>query len=169
MRLRDSILAATAALALFTSAASAATGFSANLSGAQEVPVVVTPALGSSTCVLNNAQTQLTVFVKFQNLTGTYTASHIHLPAPVGANAGVRFGFAPTLTNANHDGVFNGTWNSPTMTASDVSALLAGLAYVNIHSSFKPGGELRGQLLQDISVPTKSTTWGRVKSLYRGK
>ena len=169
MRLRDSILVASAALALITSAASADTGFSCIINGAAEVPAVVTPALGSATCVLNNAQTQLTVHVQFQNLIGTYSASHIHMPAAPTANAGVRFGFTPTLSNANHDGVFNGTWNSPSMTATDVSNMVAGLSYVNIHSSFRPGGEIRGQLQKDQSVPTKSTTWGRVKSLYRGQ
>ncbi len=163
MRLRDTFLAL-AATALLAGAAQAATGFSANLTGSQEVPPVVTAASGSATCVLNDAGTQLSVSVQFQNLTGTYTGSHIHGYAAPGSNAGVRFGFAPTLSNGNKDGVFNGVWN---LTATDATNLIAGLCYVNIHSTTSPGGEVRGQLVVNAAVSAAKSTWGRVKKLYR--
>jgi hypothetical protein len=50
--------------------------------------------------------------------------------------------------------------------AVDVANLNNGLMYVNIHSDFRPGGEIRGQLGL-APVPTAKTTWHRVKSLYR--
>lgn len=163
MRLRHLILTLIT-LAAFAGSAHAATGFSANLVGSQEVPPVVTAATGSVVCILNDAGTQLSVSVQFQNLTGTYTGSHIHGYAAPGANAGVRFGFASTLSNGNRDGVFNGVWN---LTATDVTNLIAGLCYVNIHSTFAPGGEIRGQLAVDNSTPNAHSTWGRIKKLYR--
>jgi hypothetical protein len=38
---------------------------------------------------------------------------------------------------------------------------------VNIHSIYRSGGEIRGQILADQTVPTQPTSWGRIKSLYR--
>lgn len=163
MRLRDSILAL-AAVAALASPSQAATGFSAMLTGAQEVPPFITSATGSVTGVLNDAGTQFAFSVQFQNLDGTYSASHIHGYSAPGTNSGVRFGFSPTLSNGNRDGTFNGVWN---LTATDATNLLAGLCYVNIHSSVAPGGEIRGQLMVDNSTPTAQSTWGRIKKLYR--
>ncbi len=164
MRLRDSFLGAFAAITLAATSAVAATGFSANLTGTAENPPVSTAASGAATCVLNNAGTQLQISVAFQNLTTAYSASHIHGYAAAGSNASVKFGFASVLTNANRNGTFNGVWN---LTATDATNLLAGLMYVNIHSSTFPGGELRGQLIQDQSVAARNTSWGRMKALYR--
>lgn len=170
MRLRDSILVAFAGLTLMSSSAFAATGFSCLLTGASEVPPVATPATGSCTAVLNDAGTQVTYSVSFQNLTGTYTASHFHAAAAAGANAGVTFGFIGVgagwvFSNGNKDGVLtNGIWN---LTATQKANLLAGLTYVNVHSTTFGGGEVRGQVLQDQSVPTRNTSWGRMKALYR--
>ncbi|MEO5987880.1 MAG: CHRD domain-containing protein [Candidatus Eisenbacteria bacterium] len=164
MRLRDSILGAFAAITLATTPVVAATGFSAVLTGSAEVPPVSTAASGAATCVLNTAGTQLQVSVAFQNLTTAYTASHIHGYSTAGVNSSVRFGFTCTLTNANRDGTFNGTWN---LSATDATNLTNGLCYVNIHSTTFGGGELRGQLMQDQSVAARNTTWGRMKALYR--
>lgn len=163
MRLRHLILTLIA-LTAFAGSARAATGFSANLVGSQEVPPVATAATGSAVLVLNDAGTQATVAVQFQNLIGTYTGSHIHGYAAPGANAGVRFGFSPTLSNGNRNGVFNGVWN---LTATDATNLINGLCYVNIHSTSFPGGEIRGQLTVDSATPNAHSTWGRIKKLYR--
>lgn len=163
MRLRDTMLSLFAVVAL-SGAAHAATGFSTIMNGANEVPANASLATGTSTCVLNDAGTQLTVFVQFQNLGSNYAASHIHGFSAPGVNSGVRFGFSPTLSNGNRNGVFNGTWN---LTATDATNLIAGLCYVNIHSSSLPGGEIRGQLAVDNAVSNRSSTWGRLKKLYR--
>ncbi len=163
MRVRHSILVLLATVALAGSA-HAATGFSTNMNGSAEVPPNASTATGSSTCVLNDAGTQLTVFVQFQNLSANYSASHIHGFSAPGVNSGVRFGFTPTLSNGNRNGVFNGTWN---LTATDVTNMIAGLCYVNIHTTAFPGGEIRGQLAVDNAVSNTPSTWGRLKKLYR--
>ncbi len=170
MRLRDSILGAFAVITLTSTAALAGTGFSCLLTGASEVPPNATSATGSCTAVLNDIGTQVIFSVAFQNLGTAYAASHFHAAAAPGSNASVTFGFSGVaagwiFTNSNKDGTLtNAVWN---VSATQKTNLLAGLTYVNIHSSGLPGGEVRGQLIQDQSVPTRNTSWGRMKALYR--
>lgn len=158
MRSRYALLLA--ALLLFPASALADTGFSTTLSGAEEVPPVATPATGYATLTLNNAQTQLTYSITYSGLLGTVTASHIH-QAPIGTNGGVIFGFSPPLgtTSGNFGGVI-------AVNAAQVANLLAGLYYINIHTTQFGGGEIRGQISGD-ATPTHRNTWGRIKSLYR--
>ena len=169
MRLRDIVVASACAL-LFAAPAMAQTTYTCVLSGASETPANGSAGTGNGTVVLNAAQTQLSISVQYQSMTAAYTASHIHGPAPLGTNAGVRGGvigtpagwvFGPgstsgTITNFLVTGI----------TATDVSNLNAGLFYVNIHSQSFPGGELRGQLGSQ-PVPTMKSTWRRVKQLFR--
>ena len=172
MRLRQSILTAALALAM-AAPVLAQTTYTTVMTGGEEVPPVVTTGTGTATVVLNAAQTEISITCSFQNLIGTYTLSHIHGPAAPGVNAGVRFGFvgppngtAPWVyANAMHDGTIT-NFVVAGVTAADVTNLNNGLMYVNIHSTFRPGGELRGQLAA-VPVPTQKTTWNRVKSLYR--
>ena len=170
MRLRDSILGALAALLLTSTAALAGTGFSCLLTGAAEVPPNASAGTGSCTAVLNDAGTQVIFSVAFQNLGTAYTASHFHAASGPTANSGVTFGFVGAaagwvFSNSNKNGTLtDAVWN---LSAAQKANLIAGLTYVNIHSSGLPGGELRGQVLQDQSVPTKNTSWGRMKELYR--
>src|SRR5262252_2120683 len=168
MRLRDILLSSICTLAI-AATASAQTTYTTVLSGLNEVPTVTTGASGTATVVLNAAQTQLSVSCQFQNLVGTYTASHIHGPAPLGVNAGVKWGFTGTLagwvfTNSSHDGTITNFLVSG-ITATDVSNLNGGQFYVNVHSTQNPGGEIRGQL-STAPVPTAKTTWSRVKALF---
>ena len=170
MRLRDSILGAFAAIMFTSTAALAGTGFSCLITGAAEVPANASSATGSCTAVLDNAGTQVIFSVAFQNLGTAYTASHFHAAAGPGVNAGVTFGFSGVaagwvFSNSNKNGTLtNAVWN---VSAAQKANLLAGLTYVNIHTSGLPGGEIRGQVIQDQSVPTRNTSWGRMKALYR--
>ena len=168
MRLRDILFTSLSTLAI-AATASAQTTYTTVLSGLNEVPTVSTAASGSATVVLNAAQTQLSVTCQFQNLVGTYTASHIHGPAPLGVNAGVKWGFvgAPAgwiFTNSNHDGTLT-NFLVTGIVAADVTNLNNGQFYVNVHSNVNPGGEIRGQLSTG-PVPTAKTTWARVKALF---
>ena len=161
MRIRYA-LALMAMLALVPNAI-ASTGYSTVLSGANEVPAVASAGTGTATVILNNAGNQLSYTITYSGLvlTGSgVTASHIH-KAAAGTNGPVLFPFTPPL--GTRSGTFSGTI---AVTAANVADLNAGLYYVNIHSSSFPGGELRGQLGADVT-PVGSTTWGRIKSLYR--
>lgn len=142
------------ALAFAPRPADAALQFEAVINSAQEVPANSSPATGTGTFTLNDAETQLSINVVFSGLVAPQTGAHIHGPAAPGVNAGVRF----PLTLGSP---VNMVWNIP---AADVTSLKAGLLYVNIHSQTFPGGEIRGQIL--ASTPAKLKTWGRVKAMY---
>src|SRR5215813_5370159 len=96
-----------AALAVQASGATATPmTFVGNLSGANEVPVVVTPATGSTTVILDPTAQTLQVNVSFSGLTSLTTAAHIHCCAPLGTNAMVAttvpaFPGFPIVANGN--------------------------------------------------------------------
>ena len=166
MRLRDSVLTAAAALALTAGPASAALhGYSCVINAAQEVPTNTSTATGAATFIHDDVAHTLTFSMSFQGLTAGLTASHIHGPAAPGVNAGVLvfFPFYPFLGQLA--GSWNGVWTG--LTPTQEAQLTASQFYVNVHSTFRPGGEIRGQMLPDAAVPTKGTSWGRIKSLYR--
>ena len=184
------ILATAAIVLAVTGTASAGTiVFTANLTHAQETgaPGLTPPTtstgdprpmpFGTATFVLNDAQTVLSMNVTVFNIdvTGTQTPdnfdnlgnAHIHVGAPPGTNAPVRWGFfgtpfndttAPVTTltpfSTGVGGTFVGAWNQlegngvgQTLT-SNLPAILLGLSYINFHTTQFPGGEIRGQILQ---------------------
>ncbi len=134
--------------------------FVANLSGANEVPAVTTDAWGNAELTLYPEDNTYKLTVTASGLSGAITGSHIH-EAAAGANGAVAIGLGDSsaytmAANGFHAGTFEGTYTG------DLSALLAGGAYVNIHTADNPGGELRGQLNRQID--------GRITALnYSGR
>lgn len=129
------------------------------LSGANEVPPNASTATGSATLSLTGDL--LTVNVIFSGLTGgNPSASHIHCCTSPGANTGVAIGFPgfPATLSGNYTQTFDLTLtsvynagflaNNGGTAASAEAALLAGInagrAYVNIHNTAFPGGEIEG-------------------------
>jgi hypothetical protein len=122
-------------LVALSTPAMAVTLFKATLTGSQEVPPNASSASGFANFVLNDAQTELSVFATINGLdfTGLQTPSnlnddlrnaHIHCCAPPGSNASVRWGFIgnPFNNTDPNDGVttpfssgvggtFQGVWN----------------------------------------------------------
>ncbi|HLL73450.1 MAG TPA: CHRD domain-containing protein [Pyrinomonadaceae bacterium] len=137
----SSLLVSLLLLICFASAAQATTTFRAFLKSEQEVPPRQSPASGTGTVILNDAETQITVSLVFGGLTSNQTDAHIHSPAQVGVNAPVRFpiGSQGETTGSFRDRVFD-------VTPTDVANLKAGLMYFNVHSVNFPGGEIRGQI-----------------------
>lgn len=142
-----SFIAVACGLAFATSAQADIFNLTANLDGLQEVPAVVTTGTGFATMTLDNVTNQFTLTGSFQNLIGTTNNGHMHGPAPVGVAAGVLFGitFDAGVTSGNFS--FNGV-----ITAAQTATILSGNSYINIHSSFRPGGEIRGQVIPAPSV-----------------
>jgi hypothetical protein len=106
------------------------------INGAQEVPPVATPASGLGLVTLDTATNQLDWNINFAGLLGSETAAHFHGPATVGLNAGVQIALpvgSPKIGNQ-------------ILTDPQEADVLAGLWYVNIHSTQFPGGEIRGQV-----------------------
>ena len=138
-------------------------------------------SFGQATFTLNNAQTALTMNVTVFNIdvTGTQTAdtfddlvaAHIHAPTPPGSNAGVRWGLFGAPDNDNNPdnlvvapfasdvgGTFFSVWdlaegNGGTTLTDTLPSILAGLSYINFHTVQFPGGEIRGQILQQVPEP----------------
>jgi glucose/arabinose dehydrogenase len=153
--------------------------FVARLEGGQENPPNASTARGYAAFFLNQEETELRFFVAVAGLdfTGTQTAdtgdnlvaAHIHAPAPRGMNAGVRFGFfGQPFNDTNPNDVVvtpfaNGVggtvfskWdrdegNNTTLTAQ-LPNILAGLSYINFHTTRLPGGEIRGQIEENPQV-----------------
>jgi hypothetical protein len=140
------IMAAASSLVL----AQAQIQYNLTLSSREEVPVNNSTAIGVGTLTLNLNNT-LSYNISYSGLTGDWTASHIHAGALPGANASVLFPFNNTPTTTR-SGVLSGT--TPAFSASQLSDLLSGRDYVNIHSTVFPGGEIRAQIQ---AVPEPST------------
>ena len=155
-------------------AAATITVYSAQLSGANENPANASPATGLAIVTIDDALDTMRVQEFFSGLLGTTTASHIHCCAPAGTNAGVAtqtpffVGFPIGVTSGTYDNTFDmtltGSFSASFLAAnggtadSAFAALIAGLnagnAYLNVHTTMFPGGEIRGQL---AAVPEAST------------
>jgi hypothetical protein len=142
------------ALVLFAGTA-LAQNFTATLDGLQETPPNATPATGNATLVLDTAANTLSYNISYAGLLATETAAHIHGFAAPGSAAGVLH----SLPSGNPK---VGVWN---YLETQEANIIAGLTYINIHTTLFPGGEIRGQILREI-VGVESGTWGEVKSLF---
>lgn len=140
-------LAAAAGWMLFVARPASATvhNLVSQIDGLQEVPPVATTGFGSATMTLDDVSNQFVLSGSFQNLLGTSTNAHVHGPGAVGVPAGVLFGitfdFGVTSGNISFNGV---------ITAAQTATILAGNTYINIHSQFRTGGEIRGQILPEL-------------------
>jgi hypothetical protein len=116
----------------------------ATLSGFNSVPPTASVASGEVTFRMVAGMNTLTATFVVDDLAGDLTASHIHLGG-VGMNGGVSLNLAPASAN------FTTTYDITGM-ADLVTAMRAGNAYVNVHSSAYPNGEIRGQVLGAANV-----------------
>jgi CHRD domain-containing protein len=140
----------------------------AELIGYEEVPAVATRASGAFEARVARDNQSVDFTLSFEGLQGNVTQSHIHFaqksvngaiivwlcgtpaPGPTGP-AGT-----PTCPQA---GTVSGTFTSSNVLASPttqqlaagdlarlIDAMESGIAYVNVHTSISPGGEIRGQV-----------------------
>lgn len=112
--------------------------FVANLEGAQENPGVITDGKGLGAIHHTAGQTTLDVNVQLTGLSSTITSAHIHSGA-IGVNGPVIIDLSDLIDGNRIRGSVN-------ITALDLFALTTGGAYVNVHTTDNPGGEIRGQL-----------------------
>ena len=150
--------------------------YEASLSGAAESPPNASPGTGFAKVIYDDLAHTLAVDVAFSGLLSTTTASHIHAPtaSPDTGTAGIATtvptfaGFPLGVTSGTYNSVLDLTiassWNPSFITANGgttmgaEAALAAALAqdeaYLNIHTTVFPGGEIRGFLL---AVPEPAT------------
>jgi hypothetical protein len=127
----------------------------AQLSGAQEVPPVTTPATGAAQAIVSEDRQIITVTLTAQGFTSPVAAAHIHAGAP-GVNGPVIFtlfdsgvhGFfaSPYTVTLDADDLQAAPAFNITTLAEAIQAIETGQAYVNIHTANNPDGEIRGQL-----------------------
>lgn len=130
--------------------------FSGTLHGGNEIPGVVTGAVGTVTATLDVAAQTLTYRVDVYNLPSGATAGHFHVGAPgVSGPTVINFTVVPNISN---DFAITGTARPSDLTPRQpqginswedfVQALLLGNIYANVHSAANPGGEIRAQLVR---------------------
>jgi CHRD domain len=162
--------------------------YTVTLDGPSESPPNASPGTGLATVVVDPVAHTLQISVTFSGLIGTTTASHIHAATAVAftGTAGVATttpyfaGFPIGVTSGTYNNTLDMTlassYNPSYVTAhggtttqaeTDLfAAIAAGKAYLNIHSTYATGGEIRGFLVPQ-TVPTQPSTWGNIKALYR--
>ena len=144
------------ALAVSLPASALTYTYAANMNGPSEP----SPSLGFGTAVVVFDDSALTVTVTelWANLSGGVTGNHIHCCTAVAGTgtAAVFLGFTGVPSVAT--GFYTSTFS---LSSASFSTLLtgtaAGKAYVNMHTSAFPGGEIRGFLIGPPAVPEPGT------------
>ena len=139
-------------------------GLTATLRGFEEVPAISTTATGSFSAQLNGNTIAFTL--TYSNLEAAATAAHIHF-----AQRSVNGGVIAFLCGGGGKPACPASGTvSGTISASDiigpaeqgiaagelveaVRAITGGVAYVNVHSSKFPNGEIRGQIGAGNEIP----------------
>jgi CHRD domain/PEP-CTERM motif len=146
------------------------------LNGAIEFVPNGSPGTGIATVDLDTSAHTLSVDITFSGLEGTTTAAHIHCcattTAPVATMLPSFFLFPLGVTSGAYAHTFD-TTDASTFSAGFITAnggtpagaeaallagLLAGEAYLNIHTNIYSGGEIRGfSQAESSSVPEPAT------------
>jgi hypothetical protein len=148
-RISRGLWAVSAAIVLAMPAHAVTVVFVAGLSGPAESPPVASPGTGFASVAFDDVAGSVTVHVDFGGLLAPTTAAHLHCctTMPFTGTAGVIVGFTgfPTgVTAGMYDHVFV---PAPAVFATALTGAMDGKAYVNVHSSMFPGGEIRGFLM----------------------
>jgi len=166
--MRFKVLIAVVGGLLVTASVVQADQIAAVLTGYEESPSVSTAGRGDFTATIDPAGATIRYTETYDALQAPVTQSHIHVGQP-GVNGSIVIflcqtpanpdptGLAPpcpsegtvsgTITAAN---VIAGATASQQLQAGDLSAVVtairAGAAYANVHTTLSPGGEIRGQI-----------------------
>ena len=139
----------------------------ARLAGPNEVPAVISAAHGAFSAKIDDDAQTIEYELSYEGLEGNILQSHIHVGQRTAAGgimiwlcsnlaspptpAGIQPCPPPpatihgTVTAANVVGP-TGQGVPPGSFADAIAAIRGGLAYVNVHSSVSPSGEIRGQI-----------------------
>jgi len=139
------------------------------LKGYNEVPAVSTAANGRFKASIDKASNTIRYEISYSGLEGDVRQSHIHI-GQRGVNGGITLWLCQTAVNVSpvastpacvQSGTVSGVLSAADVVgpagqgvsagefAEVLAAIRAGVAYVNVHSSKFPGGEIRGQLKTD--------------------
>ena len=145
------------------------------LTGHKEVPVISTTGHAVFSATINREETEIRYSLKYADLEGTITQSHIHFGPPNntggisvflctnGGNGPADTPLCPTPA-AGEVGEVSGMWDADSVVGplgqgievgalnELIAAIKAGKTYVNIHSTKWPAGEIRAQIEHDEGV-----------------
>ncbi len=166
--MKRTVLLAALAAAIPSLAQSPTAGFvfRAQLSGYQEVPAVATTGSGSLDLMLSGDAQAVEYELSYSRLQGTVQQAHIHFAQP-GVSGSIVVWLCGTATNPGpagtptcpQSGTVTGVFTAANVVAAAssqqlgtgelaklIQALRASAAYVNVHTTLSPGGEIRGQI-----------------------
>jgi len=128
--------------------------YSAHLEGKAEVPAVESKAGGDANFTVTADGKEITYVIKVKNIENV-TAAHIH----AGKRVEIGKVVAGLFAGPKKEGKFSGELIEGTITRKDLTGPLAGKtikdlidlmkkgdAYVNVHTTTNPGGEIRGEI-----------------------
>lgn len=142
---------------------------SIRLKSFQEVPAVSSAASGRFKAQLDEQASAIRYELSYSGLEGEVRQAHIHI-GQRGVNGGIMVFLCQTTANPDptmlaptcpQSGTVSGVLQAANVIAvapqgvdamgfaEMLKAIAAGVAYVNVHSTRFPGGELRGQLRED--------------------
>ncbi len=148
---RNALLRASAAALVVAPAAATNHTVFAFMNGVEEIPATNSLGIASVTLDLDDVAMTITITSgTYSGLLTNATLAHIHGPAPIGANNVVMVNL---LTTGGTSGTLSG---GGSLSAAEVTQVLAGNTYLNLHTTGLPNGELRGQILKP---PTGSTMY----------
>jgi len=138
------------AVPLIVPASAAILRLRAELLAVNEVPANASTATGRAIVFYDTDTKRYTATVTVSGLSSALTGSHIHEGA-AGTNGPVVVGFgaAAAYANTSAGGFYAGSFAGDY--TADVGKLLAAGAYVNVHTTTYPGGEIRGQLVLEAT------------------
>lgn len=174
-----SLVLAAAFLAVAAPAQADTFVYTVTLNGANESPPVASTGSGLGIITIDDAAFTMRVQTAFTGLVGTTTVAHIHCctVVPGAGNVGVASqtpsfsGFPTGVSSGSYDATFNmllaSSYSPAYLTANGgtpatafaalVNGMNSGSAYLNIHSTFATGGEIRGFLSPNVPVPEPGT------------
>ncbi len=127
-------------------------GYGYDLCSDQETSAVNAPtATGGGMASIDRNLSNAHVMVVVSGLTGDVTGAHIH-QAATGEDGGVIFNMSDLY---NDGGIFTywSDMNDTPFTEDAARAIQDGNTYVNVHTAMHPGGEVRGQIIKDLTCP----------------
>jgi len=127
--------------------ATSTTSLVASLKGQHEVPPTPSTAQGAGAAIIDRNTRELVAAITTNGINGTQ--AHIH-QAPQGVPG-------PVVIPLDQSSAGSGIWIvRTTITEDQYNTLIQGGMYFNVHSAAFPEGEIRGQLLPQITFNTDS-------------
>lgn len=134
--------------------------FNVIMEGSQEVPPNTTTATGSVIGTYDDATNIIDFTCNFSGLQSNTNNAHFHGAAFAGSNAPVIISWT---ANGFPLGVTSGTYSRTfVLTGAQETMLLNGEVYANIHTTGRPGGELRGQMDEGGTLPVELSSFTSV-------